>query len=114
MGTLWDFISTTGWDFVHTFVLSFLVIAVPNFIYIGLRAFQTQNIVGGNYTALWIAGLPLAVSEAYLIQHIAERGPTLVVILGLWVGGSSGAQISMKAHRILSRFYKPSDIKPDN
>ena len=93
MDILWDFLQGTG--------LSFLAIAIPNFIYIGLRAFQTQNIIGSNYAALWIAGLFLATAEAYIIQYVAERGPTFTVILGLWVGGTSGAHISILAHHYL-------------
>lgn len=68
------------------------------FVMVGLRAFQQQNVIHGNYWWVIPTSMCMAFAEVYVYWQAALMGPGwLAVALGF--GGACGCITSMFLHR---------------
>ena len=89
----------------------YVLIALANFVNIGCRAFQQQNVIQGNYKAVVPTSALMACVEVATYGGVAvgvvENGlfsvEALLLSFSLAVGGTLGCITSMVLHRRLFR-----------
>lgn len=75
-------------------------------LYVGLRAFQSRNIVHGHYGITIPFSYAIDIVGFYIIAQIAKEGYNFPLILCIGTGSSLGTLIAMFLHE---RLYKDNN-----
>lgn len=79
--------------------LAFGAVAVSNFIFIGLKAFQQRNVIHDNYGWVVVTSNAMAFFEVFVIATIARHGVDFWLVLALGLGGGTGCVSAMLLHK---------------
>lgn len=86
--------------------MQYLILVFATAILVGLRAFQSQNVIHGNYALAVFTSYGLAIGEITLIIHVVDIGYQAAVWVG--TGGAIGVTIAMFMHRKFVQKIKPA------
>jgi hypothetical protein len=84
--------------------MNYIIIGILNFVYLGLRSFQTRNITFLHYKLMVLTNLFLVMSEVYIVGAIAlamiaqDLWRLFWTALAMWIGGVLGMGVSMYLH----------------
>ena len=74
-------------------------IAVANFGFIFLKAFQQRNVAYDNHYLIIPTSFVMAIVEVYVIAQIAINGFSVPLVAAVGVGGGTGALCAALAHK---------------
>lgn len=78
-----------------------ILVAGANFLNVFIRAFQQRNVAHLHYRWVMPTSAVFAVADMVVIASVAALGPSLMMWLGLALGGGLGCMASMKVHEKL-------------
>jgi len=73
-------------------------IFAANFIFIGCKAAQNRNSVGGHYKLFGATSYVMAAMEVFVIHKIAIIGPTIPMVLTVGTAAATGGMAAMWLH----------------
>jgi len=76
-----------------------LGIAVANFCYVGLRAFQQLNVVHNARTAVFFTSYLMALGDIFLVSRYAQHGVSWILCLTVGTSAALGCLASMEARK---------------
>jgi hypothetical protein len=71
---------------------------MTSFIFVFLKAGQQLNVARGHYWLVPWFSFGMAATEVYVIATIATQGYNWMAVIGMGIGGSSGAILAMYLH----------------
>jgi hypothetical protein len=78
---------------------TYLTVAVANFGFIFLKAYQQRNVAFDNYGMVLPTSFGLALTEVYVIAKVAVLGFTLPLALTIGAAAGAGALCAMLVHK---------------
>ena len=81
--------------------MMFITLFIASFVFVFLKAFQQRNVAFDHYKWVLPVSFGMAATEVYVIAAIVVTGYSFWAVVGMGLGGGTGALISMFLHRKL-------------
>lgn len=72
---------------------------LASFMFVFLKAFQQRNVAFDHYKWIVPVSFGMAATEVYVISTIVMTGYSFNAVLGMGLGGGTGALLSMYLHK---------------
>ena len=79
--------------------MNYILLFVASFIFVFLKAFQQRNVAFDHYKWVIPCSFGMAMTEVYVIATIVTTGYSFYSVLGMGLGGGTGALLSMYLHK---------------
>jgi hypothetical protein len=87
-----------------------LTLLLTSFIFVFLKAGQQLNVARGHYYLVPWFSFGMAAAEVFVIATIATQGYDWMAVVGMGIGGSTGAMLAMYLHtRILGNKHDKTE-----
>lgn len=76
-----------------------LTLFCASFVFVFLKAFQQRNVAFDHYKWVLPCSFGMALTEVYVIAAIVQTGYSFGAVVGMGLGGGTGALLSMYLHK---------------
>ena len=76
-----------------------IALFIASFVFVFLKAFQQRNVAFDHYKWVLPCSFGMAITEVYVIAAIVTTGYSFQAVVGMGLGGGTGALLSMYLHK---------------
>ena len=89
----------------------YLFLALAQFTFVFLKAFQQRNVTWNNFTLVIPTSFAMAACEVYLVYNVAQAGWSFAVVMAVGFASGIGAVSAMALHNSI---YKENGLLHDH